>query len=158
MPEVKKWKMPPKIKVYEALGAVADGRVEVTNGEAKVVSSAGNWEYMIEYDSEAGEIMTNDNGSYWQGYLGYPAMAYLMQIGEVKFRENVAKALKGVQWKEVNTAFMNDYDKTIKYVLELAQSRGVSRGELEAEVEEILRQVKRMDLGLLGRKARPPAN
>ncbi|MFZ1075166.1 MAG: hypothetical protein WAN50_02225 [Minisyncoccia bacterium] len=36
-----KWKKPPVIKIYEALGAVADGRIEVDGNAAKVYSSSG---------------------------------------------------------------------------------------------------------------------
>ena len=39
---MKKWKHPPIIEVYEALGAVADGRIELTQNEAKIYSSSGN--------------------------------------------------------------------------------------------------------------------
>jgi hypothetical protein len=34
-----KWQHPPIIKIYEALGAIADGRVEINGMTAKVYSS-----------------------------------------------------------------------------------------------------------------------
>src|ERR1700733_3253094 len=61
-----KWKQPPVIKIYEALGAVADGRVEVSGDTAKVYSSTGNKFYDVTYDPAEQAIMTNDNGSYWK--------------------------------------------------------------------------------------------
>jgi hypothetical protein len=73
-----KWKTPPDTKIYEALGTVADGRVKVEGNTAKVFSSSGNKHYDVEYDPKASAIMANDNGSYWNGYLGYPAIAFLM--------------------------------------------------------------------------------
>jgi len=45
-----KWKHPPIIKIYEALGSVADGRVEVSGNTAKVFSSSGNKFYVVSYD------------------------------------------------------------------------------------------------------------
>ncbi len=33
-----KWKHPPIIKIYEALGAVADGRVKISGDSAQVYS------------------------------------------------------------------------------------------------------------------------
>jgi hypothetical protein len=36
------WKLPPIIKVYEALGCIADGRIHVDGDSAKVYSSSGN--------------------------------------------------------------------------------------------------------------------
>ncbi len=52
-----KWKHPPIPKIYEALGTVADNRVEVSGGTAKVFSSTGNKFYEVTYDPEKGEIM-----------------------------------------------------------------------------------------------------
>ena len=69
-----KWEHPPIIKIYEALGAVADNRVELSENTAKVFSSSGNKFYDVSYDRDSNSIMTNDNGSYWKGYLGYPAI------------------------------------------------------------------------------------
>lgn len=43
-----KWKLPPKIKVYEALGCVVDGRVElVGEHEARVYSSSRGKSYVV---------------------------------------------------------------------------------------------------------------
>jgi hypothetical protein len=39
IPTTMKWRHPPLIKIYEALGAIADGRVEVNGMTAKVYSS-----------------------------------------------------------------------------------------------------------------------
>ena len=72
-----RWKNPPKIKVYEALGCIADNRIEVNENEAKVYSSSREKYYTVKYDRNS--IMSNDNGSYWVGYLGYPSIALLMK-------------------------------------------------------------------------------
>lgn len=61
-----KWKHPPITKIYEALGSVADERIELVGSSAKVYSSSRNKFYVVSY--EPGAIMANDNGSYWQGY------------------------------------------------------------------------------------------
>lgn len=31
-----KWKIPPKIKIYEALGCIADKRIEINGNDGKV--------------------------------------------------------------------------------------------------------------------------
>ena len=81
-----KWKVPPRVKVYEALGAIADGRVmEVSEMGARVKSSEGNKIYTVTYRVETNTINANDNGSYWQGYMGYPAIAFLMTTGRLAF-------------------------------------------------------------------------
>jgi hypothetical protein len=70
------WKSPPKAKVYEALSAVADGRVTLMGGEkAEVVSSDGTKTYHVEWSPDSNQITSNDNASYWQGYMGYPIIA-----------------------------------------------------------------------------------
>jgi len=70
------WKMPPLIKVYEALGALGDGRVRIVDSRrALVTSSDGTKTYEVETSEDGREISSNDNASYWQGYLGYPAIA-----------------------------------------------------------------------------------
>ena len=47
-----KWKLPPRIKIFEALGAISDGRIKINGNTAKVVSSSGNKEYSVEYKPE----------------------------------------------------------------------------------------------------------
>src|SRR5512140_2716320 len=113
----KKWKRPPIAKIYEALGAVADGRIEVSGDSAKVFSSSGNKSYIITYDPAAGAIMANDNASFWKGYLGYPAIAYLMKVGAVSFDQKTAESLKSIAWKDINQRFKNDFDKALEYIL-----------------------------------------
>lgn len=46
------WLQPPIIKVYEALGALADDRIKVKGNTAKVYSSSGNKFYTVTYDSK----------------------------------------------------------------------------------------------------------
>ena len=70
---------PPTMKIYEALGAVADKRLEITGNTAKVYSSSKGKFYTVTYDSATNAIMSNDNACYFVGYLGYPAIAYLLQ-------------------------------------------------------------------------------
>src|SRR3990167_10799320 len=98
-----KWKLPKTIKVYEALGALADGRVEATGDTGKVYSSSRKKFYDVSYDPINQAIMSNDNASYWQGYLGYPAIAYLMKIGQLPFNQKFADGLKGIAWKDINS-------------------------------------------------------
>ncbi len=112
-----KWKHPPIIKIYEAIGAVADGRVEVAGNTAKVYSSSGNKYYDVVYAPVEQAIMTDDNGSYWKGYLGYPAIAFLVKIGMLSCDEKVGELLKNIVWEDINQKFKNDFDKTLEYIL-----------------------------------------
>ncbi len=109
------WSRPPQIKIYEALGALGDERLKKEEGEWRCYSSSGNKFYIIEYNEEENVIYSDDNGSYWVGYLGYPAIAYLMKISKIKYSQKFADALQNIKWKDFNTKFKNDFSKTEKY-------------------------------------------
>ena len=110
------WKVPPRIKVYEALGSIADGRVHMlSDSEAVVISSDGSRRYTVRVSGEA--VSSDDNGSVYRGYLGYPALAVLMLKGVLPFDESVASQLKDIPWRELNERF-GRYDLVERYVLE----------------------------------------
>lgn len=157
-PAAMSWKLPPRIKIYEALGSVADGRVTIVHGNKRgsVKSSGGNKEYIVIYDPAANAIMTNDNATYWQGYLGYPAIAFLMLIGVVDYDVEVAKALRGIAWKDVNTKFKYDFAKTEAYVLESAEKTGCDGEKIVKEVDRILNVIEKLNLEKLGKRILPP--
>ncbi len=70
----------------------------------------------MRYDPEVRAIMANDNGSYWQGYLGYPSVAYLLARGVVDYDPRLAQYLAGFAWKEINARFKNDWAKSEQYI------------------------------------------
>lgn len=150
--------MPPLIKVYEALGAIGDNRVHITAEGATVTSSSGDKTYTVLYDKEKKALMANDNGSYWQGYLGYPAISYLLIIGEVPFNTMLTEALKGIPWKQMNNFFKNDYGKTIEWVHQKIQEKGNDSDELKVEVKNILTHLETLQLSRLGKRLSPPRN
>ena len=149
-----KWQHPPIIKIYEALGSVADNRLTIEGNSAKVYSSSGNKFYTVNLDSESESIMVNDNASFYKGYLGYPAIAFLMMIGELQYSPKIAQILKGIAWKDINQKFKNDFDKTLAYILESKTPE--EKSMLEAEVHNIDMQLKAKSYNLLGSKIQPP--
>lgn len=149
-----KWKHPPIIKIYEALGSVADERVEITESSAKVYSSSGNKYYDIKYDPEAKAIMANDNGSYWKGYLGYPSIAFLMKTGVLSYNKDIGNMLKGIAWKDVNQKFKNDFDKTLEFIL--SSKSESEKQQLTSFAEKVNLEIKELNLSLLGKKIIPP--
>jgi len=151
-----KWNIPPIIKIYEALGCIADERLEMKELEAKVYSSSKKKFYTIKYDPESNSIMCNDNASYYVGYLGYPAIAYLMKRGELDFSEKYAIALKGIHWKDINQKYKNDFNKTQRYVNKLIIQKGVNLNEFKIFLKKVLGQIKSKSLNLLGEKELPP--
>lgn len=125
----KYWKQPPRIKVLEALGCIADGRIAVSGGQAEVRSSDKTKTYTVLFTPPA-TITANDNGSYWQGYLGYPSIAFLLQAGEIPYNPEAAEALKGIPWKKLNDEHKQDYKKVENAVLE----------KMDIRVRNIVRQ------------------
>jgi hypothetical protein len=123
------WSLPPIIKVYEALGCISDGRIHIEDNTAKVYSSSGNKFYTVTYDPNTSAIMCNDNGSYWGGYLGYPAVAFLLVIDAISYSPSRSELLKDIKWKDINQQFKNDFTKTERYCQDLVLERG---GDLSA--------------------------
>ena len=141
------WKLPPRIKVYEALGAIADGRVElVTEHNAHVHSSARQKTYDVSWNLETNEITSNDNGSYWQKYLSYPGLAVLMLLGKLPYEEKYTQALKNISWGNLNEEMRRDYTKSEEYVLSLAIQQGVNRDELYDYVTGVLEGLEKLSL------------
>ena len=151
-----KWAIPPKIKIYEALGCMGDKRIEVSENTGKVFSSSRGKYYTVNFDGD-NAIMCNNNGSYWIGYLGYPAIAFLMVKEKIRFNNKFADTLKDIPWKDMNVKFKNDYEKTQKYVFEILKKRGVDIAAVEKEIDSIFEQIKQLDLNLFGKKIRPPS-
>jgi hypothetical protein len=150
------WKLPPIIKVYEALGSIADNRIEMMGNEAKVYSSSRGKFYTVKYSPDTNSITSNDNATYYMGYLGYPAVAFLLKIGKLTYSHSLAEAFKDVKWKDLNVQFRNDFFKTQEYVLRAAEEKGFSKSELVSEAEIIFEQLKKLSPQKLGEKMLPP--
>jgi hypothetical protein len=151
------WKMPPIIKVYEALGAIGDGRVRIVDSRrALVTSSDGAKTYEVEVSEDGREISSNDNASYWQGYLGYPAIAVLLARGFYRPPANVTDALAGIPWKTLNRKFKNDYTKTLAEVDKELEQSGHDPDAVRSEAEAVLSFVRRLG-PVRGKRSRPAA-
>lgn len=149
-----KWKHPSITKIYEALGAVADGRVEVSSNTAKVYSSSRNKYYDIVYDPDKNQIMSNDNSSFYKGELGYPSIAFLMSIKALSCDDNAANILKGIAWKDINQKFKNDFDKALAFILSTKTKEETDL--LKDFTEKINKELIKLNLGLLGKRTTPP--
>lgn len=154
--EIIKWNIPPVIKIYEALGAIGDERIIMEGNKASVYSSEGNKKYDVAYSETENAIMANDNGSYWVGYLGYPSIAYLMLAGKLNLNKGYAEALKDIEWKKINTANKNDFDKTQKEVDKILESKGINLDEFYLYLAEANNQIAELGINIFGTKIRPP--
>lgn len=149
-----KWKIPSITKIYEALGTIADGRMEVTGNTAKSYSSTRNKFYTITYDPKKNAIMSNDNSSYYKGELGYPSIALLMKLGVLSYDKECADILKGVAWKDINQKFKNDFEKALDFIF--STKTEVERTRLREFAEKVYGEIEKLNLSLLGSKVKPP--
>lgn len=145
--------MPPAAKIYEALTAIADDRVKLTSEtSAEVSSSTGNKSYVVEWATDLTWISSNDNASFWQGYVGYPIVAALIKKGRLKVTPDSVNAVRNIHWKELNTKHKNKYQAAIDEVFESGSRNGVERSYVEAECQTILAELAGLKLGRPPRK------
>lgn len=151
------WKMPPPAKIYEALGAIADGRIHLEDtAHASVISSSGDKTYTVEADFATHVVSANDNASFWQGYLGYPAIAVLILLGLYDPTPETLSALAHVPWKQLNITYRNDYNRAVEDVLTRAAANGSNCDAIRAEAEAVYEALRAYG-PRRGRRLRPPA-
>ena len=138
---------PPRIKVLEALGAIADGRVHVNGNKAKVISSTGEREYEVYVDLDKRIARSTDNGTRFRGYVGYPIIAVLMLKGALPYDERLAQALKGIPWKKLNEKYKK-YSKVMDLIFDELEKKGIKREEVEQFIDKVLDKLS--ELGLRG--------
>ena len=149
-----KWGTPPIEKIHEAFSAVVDGRINLNEGFAKVSSSDYKKEYTIEWNEN--EYSSNDNASYFQGYIGYPVIAVLMLQGKINYNQEIANHFKGINWKELNTKHKNKYAIVVANILENLANGGIDVNEINEEVDRIYDQIKNIDISYKRSKYFPP--
>lgn len=151
------WKLPPRAKVYEALSAIGDNRVTLyPTRAANVKSSSGDKNYTVEWSEDFSKVTSNDNASFWQGYLGYPILAVLLKLGRLQYDPAVAKNLAGIHWKKINDKFKRDYEKAIDFALNELEKSGVKREPIDHEVNRIMEQLKLLAFEKLSSRLTPP--
>lgn len=142
-----RWAMPPLAKVYEALSAVADGRVRLTSAtRAEVLSSERDKTYTVQWAVDAPTITSNDNATKWQGYIGYPIIAVLLQTGRIAYDAAAAAALANARWHALNRQFKRDYDAAVEHVLVQVSAQGVDVDAVRQEATRIYAELEKLQL------------
>jgi hypothetical protein len=142
-------RQPPRIKVLEALSAVADGRVErLGPGMYLVRSSDGSRTYRVYVDPSRGLAYSDDNGTHYRGYIGYPIIAVLMLEGVLRYEPRLGEALRGIPWRRLNET-LRRYALVEQEVKKLARERGVDPAGLDRYVEETMKKLRGLRLRLL---------
>lgn len=146
---MRKLRRPPRIKVLEASGAIGDGRVHILDESeggafARVRSSDASREYVVvvrKSGSTAFRVYSDDNGTKYRGYVGYPIIAVMMLLGFLPRDNYVEKALSGIPWKELNEKFKK-YELVERFI----------REKLANTIDwSIIEDFRRRVLGVLGR-------
>jgi hypothetical protein len=141
-------RLPPRIKVLEALSAIADGRVRREGDHYVIVSSDGSRSYTVYVDEGRGLVYSNDNGTVYRGYVGYPIMSVLMMLGKLSFDKELSDGLRGIPWRELNEKFKN-----YNAVMEVIRGRvGEDKWPLyERFIDKVLGELRRLNLRLMVR-------
>ncbi len=108
-------KFPPIEKILEAYTAIAEGHVKLENDQALVTSSNEAKTYTVTFHDNT--YTSNDNASYWQGYLGYPGIAVLMLQGKLPYDKELAQQFAGVDWNKINQEYKRNYAQAADAVM-----------------------------------------
>lgn len=135
---------PPRIKVLEALGTIGDRRIkQLSETRAVVRSSMGDREYrviLIGLSENSYRVYSNDNGTIFRGYVGYPILAFMMVKDILPVDNEVARVMVGIPWKELNERYQK-YSIVENIVLTRAEKLGVSRSIIDEYVSVILKKL-----------------
>lgn len=139
---------PPRIKVLEALSALADGRVRpIGEKEAEVISSDGSRTYKVFVDLGKRVAYSDDNGTMYRGYIGYPIISFLMARGVLPVDKRIGEALRGIPWRKLNEEYKK-YDVVMGLVKAQLKERGISEEEVERYIDLVLAYLKKLGLRL----------
>jgi len=135
---------PPRIKVLEAIGAIGDGRIRMVGAnKALVTSSTGEKEYRVVAVKEGVDtfrVFSNDNGTVFKSYIGYPIISLLILMGELPLDNTIAKALSGIPWKELNEKYQK-YAVVENIVISRAERLGVPRTTIDEYVNIVYKKL-----------------
>jgi hypothetical protein len=141
-------RLPPRIKVLEALSAIADGRIKLLGDkEAEVVSSDGSRTYKVYVDLGRRAAYSDDNGTIYRGYVGYPIISFLMARGVLPVDERLGQALKGIPWRKLNEQYKK-YDAVMELVKAQLKEKGIPGEEVDRYIDLVMAHLRKLGLRL----------
>ncbi|MCE4613388.1 MAG: hypothetical protein F7C07_06115 [Desulfurococcales archaeon] len=148
---MRKLVLPPDVKILEACGALGDGRVQLHDlGKAYmaiVTSSSGEKTYRVvvkRITENIVEAYSNDNGTIYRGYIGYPIISVLMLLGLLPRNSEVENSLKGIKWKELNEKYRK-YSLTKLHVIKHA-SKNVKPETINSFVKTVMAKLRSLEV------------
>lgn len=142
-------KFPPIEKILEAYTAIADNHVKLENDQALVTSS--NETYTVTFHDNT--YTSNDNASYWQGYLGYPGIVVLMLQGKLPYDKELAQQFAGVDWNKINQEYKRNYAQAADTVM---TAKGIGKKKAETELHHVYDTLKQLPINVKRGSLRPP--
>jgi len=137
-------RMPPRIKVLEAASSVADGRVKKQGDSYRVVSSSGEVRVYTVSITDS-KVKSDDNGTVYRGYVGYPIIAVLMVEGRLQYNPRIGEALRGIPWKKLNDQYKN-YAAVEQIAKRKASEAGITSDKIDKYVDLVLMELKSLKL------------
>lgn len=139
-------RLPPRIKVLEALGALADNRVELkSDNEAVVTSSEGDRQYRVYVDVARRLAYSDDNGTIYRGYVGYPIISLLMLKGVLPVDEQLKEALRGIPWRRLNEQYKR-YEVVMELLKRELSKKGIEPSRVDKYIDLVLAELRRLGL------------
>ncbi len=148
-------KMPPAEKIHEALSAIADGRISMEENAASIVSSNYTKKYTVKFDGN--EYASNDSGTYWQKYPGYPVIAVLILQGKLPGPEPLFPYFKGIDWNGLNKKHKNNYAEAAAEALAKMEEKGADLDAINKAVSEIYDKLASLKITVKRNSEKPQA-
>lgn len=111
----------------------------------KVAASEGDRVYTVRVDLNTGEVFSDDNGTVYRNYVGYPVIAFLMVRGILPYNERIANPLKGIRWRTLNER-LRSYKLVEREVANLLKGHDISWSEVERFAEDVLSKLGGLQL------------
>lgn len=141
-------KLPPIEKIPEAYTAIEDSRVIMFDDYANVKSSNNEKEYLIKWKDNV--YYSNDNSTYWQGYVGYPVIAVLMLQNKLSLNREISKYFKNINWNQLNKDNKRDYHESLVQALDGVAEEDIKK--IHDEINRVYEEIKSMDIELTKKK------
>lgn len=147
---MKERKLPPKVKIIEALSAVADERItieDLLSKEWKCNSSSTPWKvYKIIYNEKENQIFSNDSWSVNQWFLWYPSIAFLLKIWKLKYDESILEMVKDTDWIKIKWLVHKDYESSYRLILWNLHMEWFNVDYFISQVEYIYNQISELHI------------
>lgn len=141
-------KLPPIEKIPEAYTAIEDNRVELFDTYAIVKSSNLEKEYLIKWNNNL--YYSNDNSTYWQGYIGYPVIAVLFLQNKLPLNKDISKYFKNINWNSLNKKYKNNYKEAFNEVISILSDN--EKNTVNHEINSVYEAIKNLDIELTRKK------